>query len=207
VEASFGGEEGSGTGFYQGGHRLRIRNILILMIILLVIGGGYYFYDVPKAPETPEAQVFVWQIEMEDIQHITISLPREGKSQSFIKISEEDKFPWYFDDPERSPVDTDRWGGGIPLLLSGPGAGRVIAEDASLEKLTEFGLSQPKMEITLTLENGRIMNIKVGDATPNGAYYYVQAPSTNDVALVDYTWYDVLEKIVLEPPYAATSTD
>jgi hypothetical protein len=186
---------------------LRLQNILILMIILFVIGGGYYFYDVPEAPETPEAQVFVWQIEMEEIEHITLSLPREGKSQSFIKISEEDKFPWYFDDAKNSPVDTERWGGGIPLLLSGPGAGRVIAEDASTEKLTEFGLTQPKMEITLTLENGRIMNIKVGDATPNGAYYYVQAPSTNDVALVDYTWYDILERLILEPPYAATSAE
>ncbi len=145
----------------------------------------------------------VWQIEMEDIQHIEISLPRDFKSQKFIKIEEEDKFPWYFDDAERSPVDTGRWGGGIPLLLSGPGAGRIIAEDASLDKLAEFGLTRPKMEITLTLEDGYMMSIKVGDATPNSAYYYVQAPRTNDVALVDYTWFDILERLVLEPPYAS----
>jgi hypothetical protein len=37
---------------------------------------------------------------------------------------------------------------------------------------------------------------------PNAAYYYVQAPGTRDVALVDYTWYDVLAKLVHEPPYA-----
>jgi hypothetical protein len=203
VEASSGGEEGSNTSFCQGGNRLRLQNILILLTILFVIGGGYYFYNAPKAPETPEAQVFVWQIEMEDIQNIEISLPREFKSQKFIKIEEEDKFPWYFDDAERSPVDTERWGGGIPLLLSGPGAGRIITEDASPEKLTEFGLTRPKMEIILTLTDAYIMNIKVGDATPNGAYYYVQAPRTNDVALVDYTWYNVLERLVLEPPYAS----
>ncbi len=182
---------------------MRLQNILILLIILFVIGGGYYFYNAPKALETPEAQIFVWQIEMEDIQHIEISLPREFKSQKFIKIEEEDKFPWYFDDAERSPVDTERWGGGIPLLLSGPGAGRIITEDASPEKLTEFGLTRPKMEIILTLTGGYLMNIIVGDATPNGAYYYVQAPHTNNVALVDYTWYDVLERLVLEPPYAS----
>jgi hypothetical protein len=45
------------------------------------------------------------------------------------------------------------------------------------------------------------MEIFVGDATPNKAFYYVQAPSTNDVALVDYTWYDVLAALVTNPPY------
>ncbi len=151
--------------------------------------------------------MFVWDIDMEEIQHIEIRLPREDKSQAFVKIKEEDKFPWYFDDPQRSEVDKERWGGGIPLLLSGPGADRVIAWKATPEKLAEFGLAQPQMEITLTLENGRIMNIKVGDKTPNGNNFYVQAPGTNDVATVDYTWYEVLEKLVKEPPYAPPSAD
>jgi hypothetical protein len=181
---------------------LKIQNILILLIILLATGGFFYFLNMPKGPEVQKVQEYVWMIEMEDIDHIILDLPREGKSESFIKISEEDKFPWFFDDEEKSPVDSARWGGGIPLLLSGPGAGRVIAKDASVEKLTEFGLMNPKMVITLTLNSGKIMTINVGDATPNSNYYYVQAPNTNDVALVDSTWYDVLVKLVNEPPYA-----
>jgi hypothetical protein len=186
---------------------LRLQNILILLTILLAIGGVFYFINMPEPPETTEPQIFVWDIDMEEIKHIEIRLPQEDKSQAFIKIEEEDKFPWYFDDPQRSAVDTDRWGGGIPLLLSGPGAGRIIAEDASTEKLSEFGLTEPQMEITLTLVDDYIMNIKVGDKTPNGAYCYVQAPRTNDVALVDYTWYDVIERLVTEPPYATPSEE
>ena len=186
---------------------MKLQNILILLTILLAVGGCYYFINIPEPLQTPEPQQYVWLIDMEEIKHIEIRLPREDKSQAFIKISEEDKFPWYFDDPQRSDVDTQRWGGGIPLLLSGPGAGRIIAEDASPEKLAEFGLTQPQMEITLTLENEYVMNIAVGDRTPNGIYYYVQAPRTNDVALVDYTWYQVLERLILEPPYALPSAD
>ena len=186
---------------------MRLQNILILLVILLAVGGGYYFSNVPEVPETPEARQFVWMIDMEEIKHIEIRLPREDMGQSFIKIEEEDKFPWYFDDPQRSDVDVERWGGGIPLLLSGPGAGRIIAKNATPEKLTEFGLTQPQMEITLILENEYIMNILVGDSTPNGAYYYVQAPRTNDVALVDFTWYEVLERLVTEPPYASPPAD
>ncbi|MFC2070462.1 DUF4340 domain-containing protein [Chloroflexota bacterium] len=181
---------------------MRLRNILVLLIILLAIGGVYYFSNAPEPIEEPDPQTFVWLIDMEEIEHITLSLPREGLSESFIKISKGDAFPWYFDDPERSDVDSNRWGGGIPLLLSGPGADRIIAEDASTEKLAEFGLDEPSMQITLTLESGRMINIDAGDYTPNTLTYYVRAPNSNDVALVDYTWYEVLEGIVRNPPYA-----
>ena len=75
------------------------------------------------------------------------------------------------------------------------------------EKLAEFGLTQPLMKITLTLEDGDVLNIRVGDETPDGHAFYVQAPDSNDVALVDYTWYEVLERLVTEPPYAPPEED
>ena len=187
---------------------MRLRGILILLVIPIGLGGFVYFsIDSEPPPEKKEPRVFVWMIETGEIQHIEIRLPREDKSEAFVKISQEDKFPWYFDDPQRSEVDVVRWGGGIPLLLSGPGAERVIAKNATEEKLAEFGLTQPQMEIILTLEDGNILNIKVGDRTPDGNTYYVQAPGSNDVALVDYTWYDVLERLVKEPPYASPAAD
>ena len=187
---------------------MRLRSILILLIILLALGGYFYFSNSSEPPpEKEEPRVFVWLIKMDEMQHIVIRLPLEDRSEAFVKISQEDKFPWYFDDPQRSEVDAARWGGGIPLLLSGPGAERIIAQNATPEKLTEFGLAQPQMEIILTLEDGDILNIKVGDRTPDGINYYVQAPGSNDVALVDYTWYEVLERLVKEPPYAPPSAD
>ncbi|GAI82641.1 unnamed protein product, partial [marine sediment metagenome] len=51
------------------------------------------------------------------------------------------------------------------------------------------------------------LNIAVGDRTPDDINYYVQAPNSNDVCLVDYTWYEVLERLVKEPPYALPSAD
>ncbi len=187
---------------------MRLRNILILLVILLALGGYFYFFNTSEPPpEKEEPRVFVWKIELGEIQHIEIRLPREGKSEAFIKISKGDEFPWYFDDPQRSEVDMARWGGGIELLLTGPGEERVIARNATEEKLAEFGLAQPQMEIILTLEDGDILNIAVGDRTPDENTYYVQAPDSNDVALVDYTWYDVLASLVKEPPYALPSAD
>lgn len=187
---------------------MRFRSILILLIILLALGGYFYFFNEPEPPpEEKEPRVFVWLIGMEEIVHIEIRLPREDKSEAFIKIPAGSEFPWHFDDTEKTKVDIARWGGGIPLLLSGPGAERIIVKDATEEKLAEFGLTQPQMEITLTLEDGDILNIRIGDRTPDGNTYYVQNLDFDDIALVDYTWYEVLERLVKEPPYASPSAD
>lgn len=185
---------------------MRLRNIVILTVILAVLGGVFYIVSRPQPTTPPKSTVYVWLIEMDDIKHITLSLPREGLSQSFIKIPRGDQFPWFFDDPPKySPVDKDRWGGGIPLLLSGPGADRIIYENAPEAKLAEFGLTQPRLEITLTLKDESILKISVGDSTPDGNNYYVRAPGSNTVATVDSTWYEVLERLVKDPPYATKS--
>lgn len=177
---------------------MRLKSIIVLFVIALALGGYWYFSRAPEPVPEEKPQLYVWLIEMEEIQHIVISLPREKLSQSFVKAEDRS---WHFDDPEMTPVDMQRWGGGIPLLLSGPGTDRVISENTTQEKLAEFGLTLPRMEVTLTLEDGRVLDIKLGDSTPDGMNYYVQAPNSNAVALVDYTWYDVMSRLVKEPPY------
>lgn len=180
-------------------------NIFILAVILAVLGGVYYLISRPEPQPPLEPPPSVWDIEMWDINHIAISLPREGLSHSFIKILQGHEFPWFFDDPQRSPVDAERWGAGIPLLLSGPGADRIICENATQEQLAEFGLLQPGIEIGLTLADNTTLNITVGDNTPDGLNYYILAPGTNTVATVVRSWYEVLERLVKEPPYAPES--
>jgi hypothetical protein len=177
---------------------VRVRNILILLAVLLVLGGVYFVVSRPEPEEPTQPTVYVWDVDEADIQHIVISLPRQDLSQAFIKISEG---AWYFDDQQKTPVYSFRWGG-IPLLLSGPGADRVIIkENATAEELDRYGLAEPSMIITLTLADESTMIINVGDSTPDGYNYYVKAPNSNAVALVDYTWYDVLSGLVLDPPY------
>lgn len=187
---------------------MKTKNVLILLAIFAVLGGTFYVVSRPKPGPPPKPQEYVWIIEQEDIDHVTMTLPRESPplSQSFVRIKNEDQFPWFFDDAQHSPVDAQRWGGGIPLLLSGPGADRVIQYNASPEKLSEFGFDTPSLLITLILTDNKTMKIEVGDRTPDGNNYYVKAPSTSDVATVDYTWFSVLEKIIREPPYAQSPT-
>jgi len=185
---------------------LRVRNILVLLAVFVILVGVYAVVSRPKLTTTPPPNIYVWSIKESDLEHIVISLPRECKSQAFIKISEKNKFPWHFDDSQRSPVDSKRWGGGIPLLLSGPVANRIIVKNATNQQLMEYGLAQPSMEIILALANKDSMRIEVGNSTPNNKNYYIRVPQSNTVALVDYTWYDVLKSLVIDPPFAHLET-
>ena len=183
---------------------MRTKNILILLAVLLVLGGVWYIVSRPTQTSSGTPKIYVWNVQDSDLSHIAISLPREGKNAAFVKITNGDKFPWFFDDAQNSPVDTTRWGGGIPLLLSGPGADRVITEDATDEMLHIYGLDNPNMIITLTLTSNEVMKIYVGNYTPNGNNYYVKAPDSNAVATVDNSWYTVLENLVKTPPYVSS---
>lgn len=180
---------------------MKLRNIVILLVALVALSGGFYFFGPPKAAPPPSPQEYVWLINMDDITNVEISLPRENASEKFVKISHGSDFPWFFDDGKNTPVDSNRWSSGIPLLLSGPAASRIVTRDATPADLTAYGLTAPQMKIVLTLTSQETMTINVGDQTPDGQGCYVQAPNSTSVATVDNSWYSTISQIVENPPY------
>lgn len=177
---------------------MRLRNILILIAVLAVTITVYFVTrPAEEPPIIPDPKERIWQFEMEELKYITIELPNLDMSESFLK--HEDR-QWYFDDPPGPQVDPDRWGGGIPLILSGPTMERIVAEDATEERLAAFGFTTPMMKLTLTKEDEGVVSIEVGDAVPDGTYY-IRLAESNNVYTIDATWYEVLERLVLEPPY------
>ena len=178
---------------------MKLKAILILAAILAVAGSVYYFASRPKPPAEPPAKYFVWDFTMDQLQNVTISLPKSNLSESFVKHPDDREF--YFDVPNGPMVDNQRWGGGIPLLLSGPGAMRLIIQNATSAQLQEYGFNTPTMTLTLTLTDGTVYNVLVGDSNPNAAASYVKLTDNNDVYTVDISWYNVLSNIVTNPPY------
>ena len=130
---------------------------------------------------------------------MTVGLPAAGKQEAWTKDTNGD---WYGAGSERRKVDMARWGGGVPLLLSGPKAERLIAPAATPEQLASYGLLQPRMTVDLVLRDDRRIRAEVGDATPAGSAYYVRLADSADVYTVHRTWVEVLERLVLDPPYA-----
>ena len=177
---------------------MKLRSILIMVAILIVLGVVFYISSRPEPVPRPEPRPFVWSVEMEDLARMAISLPEKGKSDSWVK--HEDRY-WYFDQPNGTKVNMKRWGGGIPLLLSGPGAERLISGAATQEQLEMYGFNPPQMEMALTLRNGDTLKIQIGSRTLDGRTYYIKLLDSETIYTVDHTWYDVLERLVLDPPY------
>ena len=85
---------------------------------------------------------------------------------------------------------------------------RLIYQDAPDDKLAEYGFNTPNMTATLTLADGTVYEVQVGDSNPEGTTYYVRLASNNDVYTVDKSWYDTLAGIITNPPYVpATFSD
>jgi hypothetical protein len=177
---------------------VRTRTVVILAAIVIAMGGVYYFTSRPRPEPPEEPRAYVWQVEVDDLKTVSVSLPRVGKSAAWVK--HEDRY-WYFDTPGGPRVNVQRWGGGIPLILSGPGANRRISEHADPEQLATYGLDAPQMRIRVGLADGSVINVEVGDRTPDGEGYYIKLADSPALYTVDHTWYEVLERLVLAPPY------
>ncbi len=178
---------------------MKLKAILILAAILAVAGTIYYFVSRPKAATPPDQSYYVWNFDFNDLQKVTLALPKAGLSESFIKHPDDREF--YFDVANGPMVDNQRWGGGIPLLLSGPRASRLIYQNAPSEKLTEYGFDTPNLTATITLANGTVYDVQVGNSNPEGTTYYIKLTENDDVYIVDKSWYDVLADIITNPPY------
>ncbi len=183
---------------------LKLRFIIPMGVLAIGLGIWYYIASRPQPVPPPEPRPFVWAVEMNDLTRIQIDLPGRNLSEAWRMHS--DRY-WYFTDPDGPQVDGLRWGGGIPLLLSGPGANRLIDEAPTAEQLTAFGLDEPQMLLHLQLQDGVELEIHMGDTTPDGISYYTKQANRSEVFTVDSTWFVVIERLVTDPPYPPTPSD
>jgi hypothetical protein len=175
------------------------RHIIIMAGVLAASALAFHLVRKPSASEpSEESRHFVWSVDMWALKAISVHLPQQDKSETWVKHA--DQF-WYFDAPNGSPVDLKRWGGGIPFILSSPKSDRFVAHNSTPHQLEIYGLSQPSMRIDLLLENKNVIKAEVGDLTPDGEAYYIRLADSMDVSTIDHTWYEVIARLVLDPPY------
>ena len=103
----------------------------ILLVVLALIA-GIWFFVIKVGDEPPEASDAFWFYKVAEADIEKISIKTESVEQSF---SLRDDSDWYFTGEQQPPVDMSRWGG-VTLVLSGPRARRVLADE--IEDLKTF---------------------------------------------------------------------
>jgi hypothetical protein len=176
---------------------MSFRNTIVLIIILILLAGfiGYAKLFKKNVTETETRMPDVWSLDPDSISSIDIRLPKLKKGAVFFK---KDKDKWFIDDTDQAPVAPERWWG-IVLLLSGPQAKRLISDRE--EDVARYGFSNPNIIVTLYADGPeKALEILIGDMTPDEKSIYAMLRSYRTVYLLDRTWNDTVERLVLDPP-------
>jgi hypothetical protein len=165
-----------------------------------VLGAVYLLTQFRQTAPVRDARPFAWSVDMDTLRTVAVSIPAKNLRQGWARDGDGG---WHFDTPDGPAVDAERWGGGIPLLLSAGRANRLIASAATPQQLDAYGLTTPRLRVDLTLADARRVGIEVGGGTPDDADDYVRRADSRDVYSLDKSWAEVVENLVLEPPVAS----
>ena len=166
----------------------------ILLVVLAFIAGLWFFViKVGDEPREPSDAFWFYKVAEADIE--TISIKTETVEQSF---SLREGSMWYFTGEQQPPVDLSRWGG-VTLVLSGPRARRVLAEE--IDDLKTYGLDPPSTVLELHLRGDRNLTMYLGDLTPDGSGYYATQKDDDNLYVIESVWGKVLRRLAFEPPY------
>lgn len=175
---------------------MSFRTTGVLLLVLSLLGGYVYNFVLHKPAPPAPPRPYVYQYDMLDI--VQIDVKYQGQSVNI--IWDESESTWRFTNPSRGEADNLRING-IRLLLSGPGANRVLVTSTPTPaQLIDYGLASPKIVAIIALKNGAVHTVLLGEKTPDGGNYYVKSEADNTVYLVDYTWGDEIARFVTEPP-------
>jgi len=174
---------------------MNLRLLLVLVTVLSYVAiSATWFITNPKVEVKEEDPPFFYTLAPEDMRNIRIDTGEDSSSWSL----RENENRWYFDDIENIPASQYRWGG-ITTLFGGPKTQRVLSQVIDDESL--YGLDTPSAEFSLTLRDGSVVTLILGDLTPDGENNYARVQGFPQLVLVDATWGAVLERLVNEPPY------
>ena len=136
----------------------------LLAILVIVAGLWFFVFSNMEEPAEPSDQFWFYKVEEDDIQFISVKTETTKEDFSYREGE-----GWFFDGEKQPPVDLARWGG-VTLVLSGPRARRVLAEE--IEDYETYGLDPPTTVFDLGLTGGRSLQLYLGKTTPDGSGYY-----------------------------------
>ena len=172
---------------------LRFALVLVIAACWIAIGASIVVKQLGQT-ERAEQPPFFFTLSPDDLRHIAITSGEKSTSWHF----REDDRRWFFDDESDVPTDLYRWGG-ITQLLGGPRSQRELKKTIDNPEL--YGLDDPLLEITVQLRDERELTVSMGDLTPDGGAHYARQTGYDQLYTVDYSWGDVMLRLVNDPPY------
>jgi hypothetical protein len=150
------------------------KNALILLVIVAVLLGAYILIDRSRDSENGETETLQEGIRItenvtDDIVKITINDHKEEGSELLLEKTGDE---WKLTSHEE--LKTDPAGlAAIAAKLAIVEAKELIEENATLDKLGDYGLDKP-FEIAFQLKDGSQKALQIGNKTPSQTGYYAR---------------------------------
>jgi hypothetical protein len=169
------------------------RLVPTLILVVICIAGFWYasahdFFREPKEEPVPLVAV-----SKDDVQSFTIKNNDENSGDAALITLEKKDGAWTMTQPASYPLNSygaDSWVNAI-IAVKGD---KKLEDDPS--NLAEYGLDKPKLEYTVTLKDGSVKKLFVGNTTPIPEYMFVK---TSDSPAVYQASLELLNPLKKEP--------
>lgn len=153
------------------------RSTLILLVVFLALLGYIYFYESKRpAGDAPEAKAKVFTVEADKITELSVKA-QSGEQSELRKVDGK----WTLVKPVQNPVNETE----VSSMTSGLAnleIQRVVDEKPT--DLKQYGLAEPRLDISYKAEGGDTKRVLIGEKTATGGDLYAKLPNENKVFLI-----------------------
>jgi hypothetical protein len=170
---------------------MKIRGLLVALGLLVVLAGGIWYSSragkgkdaADKAEVTPN----VLTLKVADITRV--ELAHHGGETTVLEKDATGE--WRITAPVAYPVDRDAVSSLI-AILAGVGSEKVVDDKAA--DLSQYGLTEPALAVTVGLKDGKTRKFAIGDAASIGSAFYASAQGDSHVYTVATYTKEALDK-------------
>jgi hypothetical protein len=150
---------------------MKLRGLLSATLVLAALLGALYWSNRHKTTEdtsvkaSPDAAPKILSLNQTEVMRLAI----RRKDQPELDVARSDSGAWQITAPKPLAADKDAVSS-VLSLLSPLSSDRLIEEKAS--DLSRYGLTEPALEVDITLKDNKTQKLLVGDQTPSGSAYY-----------------------------------
>ena len=174
---------------------MRTGGLLIAAVVLAGLAGGLYWSnktEAAKAAKPVSSDTTPKIISLTDADIKKIDLKKKDGSDTTLEKNNAGK--WQMIAPKNYGVDQDAASQLVSSVASVT-SDRVVEDKAS--DLSQYGLSAPSLELTVTTKDGKSKKLMIGDDTPTGSGAYVALagdPRVFTIASYTKTGFDKTDK-------------
>ena len=173
---------------------MNLRLSILLVTVLVLFGGTFLIVRSRGSEERVTQRPWFYQIDDDAIARIAVTY----KDQTVTYEKRPGSRKWYIQEDPEVPVFIKKWAG-TALLLSGPRADRVLAEN--IDDPASYGLDPPETNVLVTERGGQSIEFHLGNPTPDGRSHYARLVGTPALFTVNNLWAEAVSELVTEPPY------